>query len=371
MPLSGCTSIGGDERDNGCDYEINDSCFPMRGGEFARMISESNHLDGYSLAAQNNGFFRIEAEQTSTIDGVKVVNSWALEKFDDLGMRYVSHTLMIGGNLVAGYQIYDGLSEIYISDSDMLSMKRGRDMSPEYEDPFIEIQRLSQQEPGGVWPPFYYDFNQFEGQTWTVTGDYSELFQVGSTSKLIDGEVIQTYVATSGFPPEIVAIEVFKENTDILYRLALYEESDIPYYELLRNGTLEGMWFEAGLLTSPTFDRAAVPFIPLPQFQLNQEGITEVSGLVPEAMIYEVNLSEIEMHVFIDNSSVAQLMLENETSNSTSDDGTWWELVWQDYGIEGLLSSHDSFSVRTNSSETFDIRIFDLWANAWTDGGDQ
>jgi hypothetical protein len=129
------------------------------------------------------------------------------------------------------------------------------------------------------------------------------------------------------------------------------------------------MWFEAGLLPSPTFDRAALPFIPLPQFQLNEGGITEVSGSVPEAMIYEVNLSEIEMHVFIDNSSVAQLMLGNLTSNATSVDGTWWELEWQDSGLKGLLSFQDSFSVRTNSTETFDIRMLDLWANAWTDGG--
>ncbi|MBJ28881.1 MAG: hypothetical protein CMB61_02325 [Euryarchaeota archaeon] len=357
------------ESDTGCDYEVNDSCFPMRGGEFARMISEKNPLDGYSLAAQKPGFFRVEAEQASTVDGVNVVNSWAIERSDDLGTRYVSHTLMIGGNLVAGYQIYDGLSEIYISDSNMLSMKRGRDMSPDYQDPFVEIQLLSQQEPDGVWPPFYYDFTQFDGHTWTVTGDVSELYQVGGTSKLINGEVIQAYVATSGFPPEITAIEVFRETTDILYRLVFYEESDIPYYELLRNGTLEEMWFEAGLLPSPTFDRAAIPFIPFPQFQLNEAGITEVSGSVPEAMIYEVNLSEIEMHVFIDNSSVAQLMLGNLTSNATSVDGTWWELEWQDSGLKGLLSFQDSFSVRTNSTETFDIRMLDLWANAWTDGG--
>ena len=370
-PLSGCISLSNEQSHAGCDQEVNDSCFPMRGGEFARMISEQTPLDGYSLAAQNPGFFRVEAEQSSTIDGVNVVNSWAIERSDDLGIRYVSHTLTIGGNLVAGYQIYDGLSEIYISDSNILSMKRGRDMIPEYEDPFVEIQRLSQQEPDGVWPPFSYDLSQFEGQSWTVTGDVSELYQVGGTSKMISGELIQAYVATSGFPPNIVAIEVFKETTDILYRLVLYEEIDIPYYELLRNGTLEGMWFEAGLLPNPTFERAAVPFIPLPQFQLTEDGITEVSGPVPEAMIHEVNLSEIEMHVFMDNSSVAKLMLENLTSNTTSADETWWELEWDDSGLDGLLSFPDSFSIRTNSVETFDIRIFDLWANAWTDGGNQ
>jgi hypothetical protein len=93
-----------------------------------------------------------------------------------------------------------------------------------------------------------------------------------------------------------------------------------------------------------------------------------VTGVVPEAMKHEVNLSDVEMHVFVGNSSVANLTLDDASNNVTSEVGEWWDISWQDEGHIGLLSHADRYTVTTNSSASFDIRFFDTWAQAWTDG---
>ena len=56
-------------------------------------------------------------------------------------------------------------------------------------------------------------------------------------------------------------------------------------------------------------------------------------------------------------------------ANITGEDGSWWELTWADEGALGLLSELDTFAIRTNSEVNFDIRMFDLWAQSWTDQG--
>jgi len=116
------------------------------------------------------------------------------------------------------------------------------------------------------------------------------------------------------------------------------------------------------------FPRATVPFIPVPGQQSTNGGITSVTGAVPSEMSHEASLSEIEMHVFTDGASVARLTLDEGSANVSSGDGEWWDLEWTDAGLQGLLSYSDTYSVRTNSDDTFEIRIFDSWAEEWTDG---
>ena len=374
--LVGCTDFSGED----CEYEVHGvvlegdliadgSCFPMSGEEFARMISEEGIFNGYVLASEYTGSFSLWATEITIVDGIEVVNSWGIAKNETIGLRHVWHNLRIGGNLVADYEIFDGMADIYFSESG-LGYLRGRDMSPEYEDPFVEILRLSQQDPDGVWPPFYYDFSALEGQSWVVTGDVDYLYQVGRT--LLGGGsegAREIYVQTTGFPPIIQGIGIYSDTlSEPFYEMNwdVGGGQDSLYYAL-QDGTIEENWFAEGYIPKQSFDRAPIPFIPLPQFQQIDNGITEVSGSVPGAMIHEVNLSEVEMHAFIDNSSVVSLMLDEAFSNFTSEDGTWWELSWDDSGLEGLLSHMDSYSVRTNSTAIFDIRLFDHWAQAWTD----
>ena len=86
-------------------------------------------------------------------------------------------------------------------------------------------------------------------------------------------------------------------------------------------------------------------------------------------MTHEVSLSEVEMHIFSDGNSIASLLLSDGHANITGEDDSWWELTWVDEGALGLLSELDTFAIRTNSEANFDIRMFDHWAQSWTDQG--
>ena len=105
------------------------------------------------------------------------------------------------------------------------------------------------------------------------------------------------------------------------------------------------------------------------QYQNETGGKTIVEGIVPSEMTHEASLSEIEIHIISDGSSVATLLLSEGSSNNTTEGGDWWELSWEDNRGPGLLSEGDHYSVSTNSEASFDIRIFDMWAQAWTDQG--
>ena len=117
------------------------------------------------------------------------------------------------------------------------------------------------------------------------------------------------------------------------------------------------------------FTRAPVPFIPVPQHQTMSGGDTTVVGIVPSEMTHEASLSEIEMHVFSGGSSVAVLLLSEGNSTNSTEGGVSWDLSWEDNTAPGLLSRDDSYSVSTNSEDSFDIRIYDRWAQEWTDYG--
>ena len=128
----------------------------------------------------------------------------------------------------------------------------------------------------------------------------------------------------------------------------------IDYYMALLEGNL---YLEMSGLAE--FPRAPVPFIPVPGQQSVIGDTTTVTGTVPGEMSHEVSLSEIEMHVFSGGSSVASLLLNDLQANISADDGTWWELEWNDSGEPGLLSQLDTFSVGTNSESPFDcFRVY-------------
>ena len=84
-------------------------------------------------------------------------------------------------------------------------------------------------------------------------------------------------------------------------------------------------------------------------------------------MAHEATLSEIEMHIFSEDSSIASIFLNEGDSNLTSEDGTWWDLTWIDAGKPVLLSEMDTYMIKTNFKGIFEIRIYDHWAQSWTD----
>ena len=355
--LSGCLDV-----ERPCPEN---TCFPLTSSAFNSMLEETGEIDALQLAGE---YDRLSVSTLSrfTESGVSGEMQWKVEKDDDKGLRLVVNSVVIGGVGVVGYEIWDGGPDTFTRTTD--HWMKGRDMDPNYEDPFLEIARLATEDPNGRWPPFRYDVSQFSDLSWTITGDAMESYQIARAKNGPD----EVYFELHGLPPRIVGLTIYSEGLsqeDVTFSMSIATEDwdyalSSDYYLNLLDG---GAYLEMSGLSE--FPRSPVPFIPVPDQQYVTGDTTSVTGTVPGEMSHEVSLSEMEMHVFSDGSSVASLMLNDGQANISSEDGTWWELEWLDSGVPGLLSKLDTFSVRTNSDETFEIRIFDHWAQSWTDFG--
>ena len=340
------------------------TCFPLTSSAFNSILEEVGEIDALELADE---YDRLSVSTLSrfTESGVSGEMHWKVEKDDERRIRLVSNSVVVGGVSVVGYEIWDGGPDTYTRTTD--HWMKGRDMDPNYEDPFLEIARLATEDPDGRWPPFRFDVSQFSDLSWTITGDAMESYQIARAKSGSD----EIYFEIHGLPPRIVGLTIYSEGLsqeDVSFSMSIFtgdwdHSLSIDYYLAMLEG--ESYLGASGL---PEFPRAPVPFIPVPGLQSTTGDTTSVTGTVPGEMSHEVSLSEVEMHVFSDGSSVASLMLNDGQSNISTDDGMWWDLAWNDYGVPGLLSQLDTFSVSTNSESPFDIRIYDHWAQAWTDG---
>ncbi len=341
------------------------TCFPLTSSAFNSLLEEVGEIDALKLAEE---YDRLSVSTLSrfTESGVSGEMQWKVEKDDDRELRLVVNSVVVGGVGVVGYEIWDGGPDTYTRTSD--HWMKGRDMDPNYEDPFLEIARLATEDPNGRWPPFRYDVSQFSDLSWTITGDAMESYQIARATSGPD----EIYFEIHGLTPRIVGLTIYSEGLsqeDVTFSMSIATEDwdhalSIDYYLTL----LEGNSY-LGMSGLPEFPRAPVPFIPVPDQQSVTGDTTSVTGTVPREMSHEVSLSEVEMHVFSGGSSVASLMLNDEQANISTEGGTWWDLAWTDSGVPGMLSQLDTFSIRTNSVEAFEIRMFDHWAQAWTDYG--
>ena len=341
------------------------TCFPLTSSAFNSLLEEVGEVDALKLAEE---YDRLSVSTLSrfTESGVSGEMQWKVEKDDDRELRLVVNSVVVGGVGVVGYEIWDGGPDTYTRTSD--HWMKGRDMEPNYEDPFLEIARLATEDPNGRWPPFRYDVSQFSDLSWTITGDAMESYQIARATSGPD----EIYFEIHGLTPRIVGLTIYSEGLsqeDVTFSMSIATEDwdhalSIDYYLTL----LEGNSY-LGMSGLPEFPRAPVPFIPVPDQQSVTGDTTSVTGTVPREMSHEVSLSEVEMHVFSGGSSVASLMLNDEQANISTEGGTWWDLAWTDSGVPGMLSQLDTFSIRTNSVEAFEIRMFDHWAQAWTDYG--
>jgi len=341
------------------------TCFPLTSSAFNSILEEVGEIDALKLAEE---YDRLSVSTLSrfTESGVSGEMQWKVEKDDDRELRLVVNSVVVGGVGVVGYEIWDGGPDTYTRTSD--HWMKGRDMEPNYEDPFLEIARLATEDPNGRWPPFRYDVSQFSDLSWTITGDAMESYQIARATSGPD----EIYFEIHGLTPRIVGLTIYSEGLsqeDVTFSMSIATEDwdhalSIDYYLTL----LEGNSY-LGMSGLPEFPRAPAPFIPVPDQQSVTGDTTSVTGTVPREMSHEVSLSEVEMHVFSGGSSVASLMLNDEQANISTEGGTWWDLAWTDSGVPGMLSQLDTFSIRTNSVEAFEIRMFDHWAQAWTDYG--
>ena len=342
-----------------------DTCFPLTSSAFNSYLEEVGEVDALELASQFDTL-AVTTLTRFTESGVDGEMAWRIEKDDDLKLRQVSNTVIIGDSQVVGYQIWDGGRDTFTRTTGEWML--GRDMDPQYEDPFVELARLATENPDVRWPPFRFDVTQFAELSWTITGDALESYQIARASN----GTHEVYFELHGLPPQIVGISVYSgglEQDDVTFSMTIttdYWDHGLQtyYYTEYLEG---GRYLELSGMSE--FARSPVPFIPVPHYQNAGGGTTTVGGTEPSEMTHEAALSEIEMHVFSDGSSVATLLLSEGNSSNSTEGGEWWDLSWGDNSGQGLLSEGDNYSVSTNSEASFDIRIFDRWAQAWTDHG--
>ena len=154
-----------------------------------------------------------------------------------------------------------------------------------------------------------------------------------------------------GDPPLLVGIQMFNLEDGTSFRLDIETGQDVSI-EL----------------------RSDVPRIPsavtFPTNPYNLEDATEWTTVIPEGFIMEVLPSELEVHGLSENdgslSTTALIRLSDAPKNITDNHGSWWELDWFDSDIDGLLSSDDRLTLRTNATGTIGAGIWDLWAEDWT-----
>ena len=340
------------------------TCFPLTSSAFNSFLEEVGEVNALEMASKFDtlAVSTITRFTESDVDGEMV---WRIEKDDSLKIRQVTNRLTLGGSQVVGYEIWDGGRDTFTRTTGVWMV--GRDMEPNYEDPFVEIARLATENPESRWPPFRFDVSQFSDMSWTITGDALESYQIARATN----GTHEIYFELHGLTPQIVGITVYSgglEQQDVTFGMSIstdyWESGLMTYYytEFLEGG---GYLQMNGL---SEFARAPVPFVPVPNYQTTSGGTSTVGGIVPSEMTHEASLSEIEMHVFSGGSSVATLLLSEGNSSNSTEGGEWWDLSWGDNSGQGLLSEGDIYSVSTNSEASFDIRIFDRWAQAWTDG---
>ncbi len=340
-----------------------DTCFPLTSSAFNSLLEETGELDALELSSQFDTL-AVTTLTRFTESGVEGEMVWRIEKDDGLRLRQVLNTVIVGGSQVVSYQIWDGGRDTYTRTSGAWML--GRDMDPRYEDPFLEVARLATENPDSRWPPFRFDVSQFAGLSWTITGDALDSYQIARATNVTH----EVYFELHGLPPQIVGISIYSGGLgqeDVTFTMSISTDNwdrglDTDYYAEYLEGE---RYLEANGLNS--FPRAPVPFIPVPEYQTVSGDTTTVSGTVPAEMTHEASLFEIEMHVFSGGSSIASLVLSEGSTNSSSEGGGWWALSWDDASGPGLLSQLDSYSVSTNSDASFEIRVFDKWAQAWTD----
>ena len=341
------------------------TCFPLTSSAFNSILEEVGVVDALELASEFDAL-AVTTLTRFTESGVDGEMVWRIEKDDNLRIRQVSNTVIVGGSQVVGYQIWDGGRDTYTRTSGEWML--GRDMDAKYEDPFVEVARLATDNPDSRWPPFRFDVSQFAGLSWTITGDALESYQIARATN----GTHEVYFTLHGLTPQIVGVSVYSgglEQQDVPFSMSIStdrwdEGLDAYYYTEYLEG---GVYLQ--MSGKNEFTRAPVPFIPLPQHQTTSGEDTTVGGVVPSEMTHEASLSEIEMHVFSGGSSVAVLLLSEGNSTNSTEGGVSWDLSWEDNTAPGLLSRDDSYSVSTNSEASFDIRIYDRWAQKWTDYG--
>ena len=318
------------------------TCFPLTSEAFDALITEDGSFDVLALASENERV-RVRSTLVQEQNGERGEIAWDVAKDESAGLRYVSTRYVVSGAILIDTEMVDGQGVTNVRSGSQ--WYQGRDAEPNLADPFVELAQKASQDPGGLWPPFAFDTTALSGLTWTITGAAMSSQQVASASNGTHEFIVELY----GLSPRISAIEVYSgQDYEFTIRVTTGEDVSIE----LREG----------------LPRSQVPFVPQqPDLVATYGDTTVLFGSVPDGMAHEVDLSEVVIHAWSEGEAAASMRLDWGDYNVTAEDGTWWSIMWLDAGRPGLLSSLDEYRVRTNSTEQFDVRFYDLWSDCWTD----
>ena len=148
--LSGCLEVPSDS----CE---GDECFPLSSDELNSLLAVPNSFNVLKLSDEYE-ILRIETSSVVEIQNQRVSIDWGVGKDDmknlsSIALRYSIANSAVDTEVIEGSKITNvRLGNIWYE---------GRDASPEYNDPFYEIARLSSEDPDGLWPPFSFDTTKF------------------------------------------------------------------------------------------------------------------------------------------------------------------------------------------------------------------
>ena len=337
-PLSaGCLEVPLDPCPDG-------DCFPLDQSALSELLSSPGAFDVVSYAED---FERLTVETLTVYDnqGQSAEMHWSVSKDDDAGLRSIAMRLTLGTTTI-DTEVIEGqeVTNVRIGGD----WYEGRDAIPQYADPFKEIAELASEQPDGLWPPFGFDTTSIADLDWTITGDPFSLQQVASASN----ETHTIIIEMMGAPPMITGIET-------------YSGDDEQFTLRVTTGDAVNLALQEGLPRTP------IGFsLESPSFQMGD--VTVWTGAVQEGLTAEVDPVELEFHGLSGEAenatSVAVMRLDEQYSNITLDDGTWWEFSWSDYIADGYVSGGDLYQIRTNSTGELSVAVYDLWAESWTDG---
>tara|TARA_B100001029_G_C15034339_1_gene439120 strand:- start:253 stop:1308 length:1056 start_codon:yes stop_codon:yes gene_type:complete len=312
-------------------------CFPFNNDLLNELLSNPESLDVLLLASEN---YRLRVKSSTTYQTETQLGEihWNVAKDDEQNLRSIAMRFSLGTNSI-DTEVIEGTETTNIRLGNV--WYEGRDAVPDYKDPFYEIAQQAIEDPDGFWPSFGFDTTSISGLEWTITHDLESLEQVASAQN----DTHSIILVLKGVPPELIGVELYG-NDDSAFVLSIEKGDDVE------------------LSLQPDLPRAAIEFNVDDPVQLS-DGTTIWAGYVPLEFTSEVDTTELNFQVIESDSTIVEFNLAELTSNQTDVRGDWWDFIYWDYSGDGYFSASDYYEIRTNSTNSVSVKIYDSWADTW------
>ena len=327
------------------NVECSENCWKLDSNRLNEILLSPDALNVLSLAAEYENLSVTTTTQVSAQgDSQQGSIHWDVSKQAGTEVSSIGMSISIQGTQLDTEEVVSGnMTNIRVGSA----WFQGRDARPEYVDPFVLLALQASADPGGNYPPFGFDPSIFSGFDWTITADELSTQQIATA----DDGTISAILELVGDPPMLVGIQMFNLGDGSSFRLDVETGDDVSIN--IRN------------------DIPRIPSsITFPSNPYNLDDTTEWTMTIPVGFIMEVRPTELSVHGLKEEegtlTTVVAIPLSDAPSNVTDDLGDWWDLDWYDSDADGLLSSGDRLTFRTNSEGTIGAGIWDLWADAWT-----